>query len=1218
MSSIALFGDAKECLAFMHPLLPFRRCLSYPPPLPPGLAERRPWQALAAATSVAGLILSLVLICIYPIPALAQLVPQRQWAVFRQTDGLLSNDVYSILAVDGAIWFGTNKGVNRYDGQWRSFPISLIARDSRAQGEGAAGATVTALAKAALGDGIWLGTDTGALAHWDGSKWQLVTTLGTAVRTLLDLDGSLWLGTEQGLYTYSSGMLRTVADFSGDPIHVIVAGDSDGTLWVGSDAGLWQLAPGQPRPEKIRVAAVDATELDARGITRLADVDPTQAPLLEGPVEALWNDGAGTLWMGSGATVVQFDPTLGVGRSLEPFGEEQSPIAITAITGTPGKRVWIASDGGGVTQFMFAGGLLSGASNLGSSSEGGGLDTDVVRALVIDQDNTLWFASPVGVFRFQLWAWLEPDSRLDSMAVNDLLFDRSGALWVATAGEGVQWRSGLYAHPTTYFPSDRGLPSEFVNDLEEDAAGQIWAATSDGLAVFGSGDWSQPLDNTRLPSTTVRALKVDEKGIWIGTAAGLAHYTPQTGVLATEARFDGKPIAALARDGLDRLWVAVQSGGLWLRQGDGAWLDAQQLGVAPPGGKFVTALLPDPSPNASLGGSPDASPGGAMYVAFLDVGIYRWNGSDWENVDRRHWTRGDRVYALALAPEDRNLWIGSDIGLSRLDALSLLTYDSHDGMENGAVRAILADPAGGFWFGGQKGLSFYQQESTPPWLQMKTVSSPGITTLADGWQVYAGQTVQAFFSAGDVQSAPDELTVFYRLNRHGVADEWHMVRSSPLTLRLETPDTVDLELIARDSSFNYSPPVVRRLAVVPPPATVSLPLLGVVESRVFSLLVIFGALAVIGFGYVSYEIFEHHHRVSDAIRRGFNPYISGEPVRREEMFYGRHELLQRIVATLHNNSIMIHGERRIGKTTLLYQLANALHQVQDDEYWFVPVLIDLEGTAEDQLFLQLIEDIYQMVIALPALDPAAAHSLQLLTCHRWRATDYAAGATPLFVGQNSGQNYGQYTGQYTDREFGRDLRTIIHILEQYAEGRQNKRHVRLILLLDEVDTLSQFNPLYQQQLRRIFMRDFAATLGAVVAGIAISKEWDRVESPWFNLFNEIAMAPFSHAEAVELLIEPVRGYYLFEPAALDFIVDHSDGRPYRIQQYALEAVNHMLKHKRRRIQMSDVEYAHAQILATNGPQENTTAPEISSTMQVQSTRDSDAPSAALAAATTPI
>jgi hypothetical protein len=296
-------------------------------------------------------------------------------------------------------------------------------------------------------------------------------------------------------------------------------------------------------------------------------------------------------------------------------------------------------------------------------------------------------------------------------------------------------------------------------------------------------------------------------------------------------------------------------------------------------------------------------------------------------------------------------------------------------------------------------------------------------------------------------------------------------------------------------------------------------------------------------------------------------------VRREEMFYGRRDLLDRIVATLHNNSIMIHGERRIGKTTLLYQLTNALRQVQDAEYWFVPVMIDLEGTAEEQLFLQLGEEIYQTAICLPNLSPAALQSLDHLLCHA-AAEAAAGGAAPA----------------YSDREFSRDLRTLVRVLEQYSQEQRDGRQLRLILLLDEVDTLSHFNHIYQQQLRRIFMREFAATLGAVVAGIAISKEWDRIESPWYNLFNEIAMQPFSREEVTALLVEPVRGYYLYEPTALSFIIDNSDGRPFRVQQYALEAVNHMLKCKRRRIRLEDVLFAHRQILATVQANDEPAAP----------------------------
>ena len=60
----------------------------------------------------------------------------------------------------------------------------------------------------------------------------------------------------------------------------------------------------------------------------------------------------------------------------------------------------------------------------------------------------------------------------------------------------------------------------------------------------------------------------------------------------------------------------------------------------------------------------------------------------------------------------------------------------------------------------------------------------------------------------------------------------------------------------------------------------------------------------------------------------------------------------------------------------------------------------------------------------------------------------------------------------------------------------------MILLLDEMDVVSAYDTVVQQQLRRIFMSPLAANLGAVVAGIQISKTWDRLESPWYNMFNE--------------------------------------------------------------------------------------------------------------------
>ena len=87
----------------------------------------------------------------------------------------------------------------------------------------------------------------------------------------------LWLGTEQGLYLYADGIVRTVADFSGEAIHAIVVDNTTAVVWIGSDSGLWRLAPGESKPEKVPVIAIDAIAMDLKGITRLADIDSAQA-----------------------------------------------------------------------------------------------------------------------------------------------------------------------------------------------------------------------------------------------------------------------------------------------------------------------------------------------------------------------------------------------------------------------------------------------------------------------------------------------------------------------------------------------------------------------------------------------------------------------------------------------------------------------------------------------------------------------------------------------------------------------------------------------------------------------------------------------------------------------------------------------------------------------------------------------------------------------------
>jgi len=251
-------------------------------------------------------------------------------------------------------------------------------------------------------------------------------------------------------------------------------------------------------------------------------------------------------------------------------------------------------------------------------------------------------------------------------------------------------------------------------------------------------------------------------------------------------------------------------------------------------------------------------------------------------------------------------------------------------------------------------------------------------------------------------------------------------------------------------------------------------------------------------------------------------------------------------ASLAYNSLMIYGERRIGKTSLLFRLMEDLRQLKDDQFKFFPVFVDLEGTLESEFFRHLMEGLLDALQSELA-DFPAAQRLQF-----------------FHVAEEVG---------YTDRHTRRDLRQIV----SYLKKRYDKTP-RIIFLLDEADVLSTYSSLTQQQFRRILQDVFARNLGVVISGVHISKAWDRVESPWYNMFVEVVVPPLNRRESELLMRKPVYGFYEWDDDAIRYVWHRSHGRPHRIQQIAHEAVTIMLDDQRRRITLSDVRQAYERIV----------------------------------------
>lgn len=80
----------------------------------------------------------------------------------------------------------------------------------------------------------------------------------------------------------------------------------------------------------------------------------------------------------------------------------------------------------------------------------------------------------------------------------------------------------------------------------------------------------------------------------------------------------------------------------------------------------------------------------------------------------------------------------------------------------------------------------------------------------------------------------------------------------------------------------------------------------------------------------------------------FNPYIAGNPIRGQFGFYGREDVFREVTRVLNHpkeNAIVLFGQRRIGKTSILLQLKESLTDTGE----FVAVYFDLMDKASKDL-----------------------------------------------------------------------------------------------------------------------------------------------------------------------------------------------------------------------------------------------------------------------------
>ncbi len=1015
--------------------------------------------------------------------------PDHVWHTFDRLDGFDADQVFDIAQMaDGSLWFATDNGVFRYDGSWQHLTAGVAPGETHAL---------------LVVDGeMWAGGGQG-IRRWQDDAWvQEGAGTQLAADSINDLlampDGTVLAAGDANVYLWSqnqgwrrlSGVPVTGAD--------CLALDAHHTVWLSRAERLFRFASGQWQ---------EMTPADTE--------DPAGFEITD-----LLADSAGGLWAataGRGIVHLQ-DGQL----AWENIATGLPTDAINALALDEEDRLWAATNGAGVARL--------GPDGWRQLDMADGLVSDTVTALMQDRAGMFWFGTEAGLSCYDARTWRTwPDApQAPHRRINALTTAADGVLWAGAADGGLYALQGDGWRQVSLQVNQRPITLSAIETLyPDDSTGGLWIGTSENGALFLESDSARQLTAADgLASNHVTAIaRTSDGAVWFGTAAsGLSRWDGQT--WRTFTRQDGlgsDEITALLALSDGSLLVGARAG-LW-RYDQGAWQPLD--GPNSPGAVEITAMVQDEA--------------GVVWIGTRGAGVIRMLDGMMQTLDTGSGLLSMDVEDL-LATHGR-LYVASPAGFTVHDGRTWQHFSPAYGYDLGPVFALAATGASQIYLGGENGVIRYAPDTSSPAIKVISVNGrlphDGVVTVP------ANDRVQIQLQGQDTLTLSDELLYLHQLD--GVDNGWQQSRTGSVIYPALASGDYRFQAQVRDVNMNYSLPVEFTLRVRRATAFIWLPgMIGHVRPEFALFGIIFITLLMAVIGYASWSAAVRWHGRNQAVGRRFNPYIAGTPVRSADMFFGRDELLQTVEASLAHNSLMIYGERRIGKTSLLYRLLDDLRNLKDEQFKFFPVFVDLEGTQEAEFFHHLMEGL------LDALQD------ELTDFPAHKKLQYFIIADRV---------------DYTDRHTRRDLRQIISYLKKKYD-----KTPRIIFLLDEADVLSSYSSLTQQQFRRILQDVFARNLGVVISGVHISKAWDRVESPWYNMFVEVVVPPLNRQESERLMRGPVAGVYEWDDEAIRFIWHRSHGRPHRIQQVAHEAVNIMLDDQRRRITLSDVRQAYERIV----------------------------------------
>ncbi|MGL4570853.1 MAG: ligand-binding sensor domain-containing protein [Clostridium sp.] len=590
-------------------------------------------------------------------------------------EGLSQGSVYSILKdKDGYMWFGTNDGLNRFDG-YNYTVIKSSDKDETTLHPGIIGSIVE--------DNygyLWIGTSSGLsrLNKKTLKVERIEADVNDPKKTsskhiwdlYIDSSDNLWVGTENGLnkYDFKTGEFKkyfseenNLNTISGNYITSIMEGKK-GEIWLGTKEG------------------VSILDEKTDKVTRVSNKVDKSLP--SDNIIKLYKDSKDNMWVSTQEKgVVKYDLNTEKADLLKNvnklYGSEK--FAINSMYEDEYENVWLGSKGG-LIKYSLVNGEIDSFQNKPYDPES--LVNNSIQSVYRDDDGLMWIGTYSGISIVdpgQKFTHYKRDlgskNTLSSNSMSGIYEDDEGILWIGTTNDGLN-KFDRSTGEITQFKFDQNnpnsLPSNTVFQVIGDEKGNIWVATKEGIAkinketgkikVFKHEDGKNSLSNN-----DVKELFIDNKGLmWIGTREGLEVFNMEKeeftnlNYILTKNNIEEMYIRRIFQDSKNNYWIAT------------GW-------------------------NGGL----------------IKLDVNKKEVINYKSEDKGKTSISNNAIKGINEDSEGNIWLTTSVGLNKLDVKTgqFKVFTEEDGLANNYVYGVLIDEHDNIWVSTNGGLSKYDKKT---------------------------------------------------------------------------------------------------------------------------------------------------------------------------------------------------------------------------------------------------------------------------------------------------------------------------------------------------------------------------------------------------------------------------------------------------------------------------------------------------------------------------